>query len=474
MPTTTHNSNITVNVTLDPSPLQEAGFGTVLLLVDEASNSLDGDVVATFTSYEDAVTYNTGGFISASTLAAAAVVFSQRPKPAEFKVGACELSTVAAVKAELDMGEVGTGAFDTILQAHTAGEAGNAITVELVGDSGAGVSITQDGTAITIHYDPGTSTVGNVETAITALSGANDIIDVKTAGTGATVLSADDDAVSPTALAGGVDAVDSGYDDGLTACIEADPDFYGVCLASRDAADVADVAVLVEASTKKMLLAFQSGDADWLDGDVPAGLSSIDSNERAAAFYHDDSDAWAELGFIANRLVYDPDERSAPWHGFPIAGVDSYGTAPTAAERLAAIEDAHINLGLPYGGESFVADPGVNLNNRPLDEILTADWFATRLQERTAVLVVQHGARGEKIVVSKAGQKKILALIDGLLQQGVAAGHFVEGQTSAVAEAITSADLAARRMRFTVRAQLAVSARLFVFNCYFSRDPISE
>jgi len=474
MPTTTHNPNITVNVTLDPSPLQEAGFGTVLLLVDLASNSLDGEGVSTFTSYEDALAYNTAGYISSSTLAAAAVVFSQRPKPSAFKVGACDLTTAAAVKASKDMGDVGTGAFDTVLEAHTAGEAGNDITVELVGDSGSGVTITRSGTAITIHYDPGVSTVANVETAITALAGANDIIDVKTGGTGATVLSADDDAVSPVNLAGGVDADTDGYDDGLTACIAIDPDFYGVALASRDADDVAAVATLIEASSKKMLLVFQSGDADWLAGDVPAGLSSIDSNERAAGFYHDDSTAWADLGFLANRLVYDPDERSAPWHGFPIAGVDSYSTAPTAAERLAAIEDAHINLGLPYGGEDFVADPGVNLNNRPLDEILTADWFATRLQERTAVLVVQHGARGEKIVVSKAGQKKILALIDGLLQQGVAAGHFVEGQTSAAAEAITSADLTARRMRFTVRAQLAVSARLFVFNCYFSRDPITE
>lgn len=64
------------------------------------------------------------------------------------------------------------------------------------------------GNAVTVHYTPGTTTVGDVETLIGALSGDDDIIGVKTAGTGATgatVLQAGD-AFGPTALSGGLAA----------------------------------------------------------------------------------------------------------------------------------------------------------------------------------------------------------------------------------------------------------------------------
>jgi hypothetical protein len=90
------------------------------------------------------------------------------------------------------------GDLDTIIEAHTAGIAGNLISITVVGDSAAaaGVTIEVDGNFVVIHYESGVSTVGDVETAITALAGADDIIDVKTAGTGATVLTAPGDDVA--------------------------------------------------------------------------------------------------------------------------------------------------------------------------------------------------------------------------------------------------------------------------------------
>lgn len=113
-----------------------------------------------------------------------------------------------ATQASKDFGTVGAGNFDSVLEAVVEGYAGNAITVELVGDSGlgAGVDIDVVGSVVTIHYESGVSTVGDIETAIAALAGADDIIDVKTAGTGATVLTAPADDSGPTALAGGMAA----------------------------------------------------------------------------------------------------------------------------------------------------------------------------------------------------------------------------------------------------------------------------
>lgn len=114
-----------------------------------------------------------------------------------------------AVKASLDLGTLAGGDCDTVVEAHIAGVAGNSITVSLTGDSGPGAGVTIDPVvagAVAIHYESGVSTVGNVETAITALSGADDVIDVKTPGTGATVLTSPGDDFVATSLAGGANA----------------------------------------------------------------------------------------------------------------------------------------------------------------------------------------------------------------------------------------------------------------------------
>lgn len=117
------------------------------------------------------------------------------------------LAAVAdAVRASLDLDTV-TGDLDTIVEAVELGVAGNDITVEVVGDSGAaeGVTIDEDLDALTvvIHFETAVSTVGDVETAITATA---TLIQVKTAGTGATVLdAATDETAAPEPLVGGVD-----------------------------------------------------------------------------------------------------------------------------------------------------------------------------------------------------------------------------------------------------------------------------
>lgn len=102
-------------------------------------------------------------------------------------------------KAELDLADAGLGALDTVVRAATAGSDGNSITVSLVADSVDGVTIEEDGTDVTIHVEDSVSTVADVEAAITADA---TLIEVKTAGTGATVLDSDDE-FSAASLASG-------------------------------------------------------------------------------------------------------------------------------------------------------------------------------------------------------------------------------------------------------------------------------
>lgn len=114
-------------------------------------------------------------------------------------------STQTAARGTLDL-STKTADDDTVLEAVTGGSAGNSITIAMVADSVAGVSIAVVPAAktVVIHFQDGVSTVANVETAIAALAGANKIVRTKTTGTGATVLHAVTDEFAATPLAGGV------------------------------------------------------------------------------------------------------------------------------------------------------------------------------------------------------------------------------------------------------------------------------
>lgn len=114
----------------------------------------------------------------------------------------------AAAKASLALDPLTTGNMDTELEATSAGTAGNSLTIELVHSAGAANAgtLSRVGNAFTFTYKGGTTTVGDFESAVTALAGADDLIAVKTSGTTTDVLSATLDLLSPTALAGGIDA----------------------------------------------------------------------------------------------------------------------------------------------------------------------------------------------------------------------------------------------------------------------------
>lgn len=358
----THDTNITVTVTLAPAATQVAGFGNVLLLVPLATNSLNGLRVAVYTSYEDMQTARTAGYISAATLEAGRVAFAQRPKIAKFKVGYVDLAA------------------------------------------------------------------GTPETYSTA----------------------------------------------LTACIAFDSDFYGVCLDSRVAATITALGATIEAATKRMILVAQNSSSSWLASGLPAGITG--ARDRTAYVYHSADSAWNDVAWACNRLSFDPDTISAPWDGHSLSEVAAI-TPITEAQRLFVIGN-YANLGLPLGGSSFVMDPGVNSDNRPLYEIVTTDWFATRLRERLGAMLVKRANAGQKVPVSAIGQTLCLGVIQGLYDQATAGDspHFIvpdEDDAPIVAEDITDADRAARTMRFTVRGQIAVSARKFTINLYASTDALS-
>jgi hypothetical protein len=123
--------------------------------------------------------------------------------------GASRNNTNAGVRSFLDLGTLAAGNLDTVVERGVQGIAGDSWTIAATGDSApaAGVTIDVDTTleTVLIHYESAVSTVLDVETAIAALAGDDDVIEVLTAGTPGTVLTAPGDNFAATALAGGID-----------------------------------------------------------------------------------------------------------------------------------------------------------------------------------------------------------------------------------------------------------------------------
>lgn len=263
------------------------------------------------------------------------------------------------------------------------------------------------------------------------------------------------------------------YADGLAALKAKTTDFYGVAIESRADADIVSITGAVE-TDGFLFCVCQSDDTTLLTAGYPAGLAAVENLEYSALVWHDDDSEWAAECFLANRLVFDPDEGSAPWDA-PISAVANHTTQLTQSQKD-ALDGNAVNYGLPYGTSDYFIDAGVNTSGRPIYEILTAAWFETRLVERVSALKVQLSARGHKITVTKDGQRRIGAVIEELFEQATdgESPHFVPGQYVLTYEPITSADLTAQKLRFSGQAQYAVGARLFGFNFHFGRDPVVE
>ena len=353
----THNDNISITVNLSAVPAQEAGFGTVLLMVPLAQNSLNGVRSVRYTSYAEALAAQTAGYISSGTLAAINVAFAQRPAPADILVGRVDLAGSPA------------------------------------------------------------------ETYATA----------------------------------------------LPLIIAHDGNFYGICTTTRTGADVEALALVVETYDK--LYVSQSSDADWLTSGYPSAFTDLEDLENSATVYHTTSTEWADVAWLAGALAWDPDVQSIPWDR-PVKGVAAYTSDLTSAQKAFAKAN-NANPMLAYGGAAAFIDPGTNHAGRPVSDLLTSHWLKIRLRERLAALKVRESTAGRKIPMTKAGQMQVMGELTALFAQGVQAGHFVEGQTEVTPLTITSSDLTAQRFRFSARAQLLSSGRVFQFTINVGTDALT-
>lgn len=276
---------------------------------------------------------------------------------------------------------------------------------------------------------------------------------------------------SPHASEVGVIRVDvtggEGYDDALSAAEAGGLDFYGVALDTRAIAGITEASTWIEAREK--ILVCQSADSSWLDAGVPTGTPGFDdlvNNRRTAVLYHPTGTIAADFAWLSNRLAFNPETASPPWS----TGLSSFaGYALTSTQR-AAVEANKANAILPYGPASLYVDPGVMIDGTPIYEIVSRDWLARTIRAEIAAFVVAEHAAGRKIPVNEIGQGQIAGILTAIGIRGVAAQHFGPDPAGnfpngfkIIPLPISTADLAARRLRFKCSFYLATAGRVFDF-----------
>lgn len=250
------------------------------------------------------------------------------------------------------------------------------------------------------------------------------------------------------------------YAQALAACIVADPDFFGVCIDSRDSAVIEAVALAVEAlgTTAPRLFMAQSKVAGLLATPFPSALEDLVGLKWTALVYHDeDAEPFAEA-YLAFGLSKDLDAESGTWL-LDVVAVDGL-TASISETQLAALRTNNVNVGLPHGTAVKYVAPGVTMNGLPIYHAVTSAWFTSRVRDSLIDARVKASARGQKIVLDETGQAIAFSAVSQWLIRGAAGAspHFLPGQYEVTLPTITDADRSARQIRVNSRATFAEDA----------------
>jgi ketosteroid isomerase-like protein len=282
-------------------------------------------------------------------------------------------------------------------------------------------------------------------------------------------------------LVGNVNTAGSeSYGAGLLAVTADDPVFYLVVIDSHAAADIVSVANTVETMNDKAAAAdagypfkycffvAQSSDATIKTGSLPGGLATLAGKEYTQLAYYSDDAVWfnaAHQGPLSANLS----QSSPTWTYFPVKGIAAE-TGVTNDERV-AMEAIYVDMALPMGNTTngaCVMGPGLTQANRQVPDVITAAWLATNLQIAIANMMVETAAVNQRITVTAAGQTAVVGAIQGVISTALQTGAILaadrDGNIGYVVTAlpITDADIAAKRLRFTVAVLLPQSAQYVV------------
>lgn len=287
-------------------------------------------------------------------------------------------------------------------------------------------------------------------------------------------------AINPTV--GAVYFPDAGYtgsypwDQYLSSLDAVTSNWFALCADWRSGAYIQDIGEAVEAFDRDIIYLAQTSDRKGYSTTTFAADSNwaaIDGYERTGWVYHDVDNEYADVAWAAGRMTFDLDEVSPSMEAV-LKTVATYNRKLTASQ-FAAIKANKGNLVAQYptGSANPYLSPGVNATGRPFYEMITKYWFIKRLTDAMANTRVSFTSQGRKIPVSREGQNICLGVLRGIVNKGIAAGHF-ENDPNMVIEAlaITNTDFSLGRLRFRAILKLAVDATQFEFNVNMTRSAL--
>lgn len=421
------NANVQVTVTTDAPPVSQAGFGVPLFAADAAS--LGGGFVERVRYYSTNDEAQADADLSVAAKAALASMFAQNPHVDSAAVGRIE-----ADEAQID--EVTfTGTTATAAEVFTISINGTDYTFPAVG--GETPTALAAALAPLVNADPNVSAVAALGVVtITAL----------VAGEAFTTTVATDSATIAMAEATTNENVSIATE--LSAVVAESPDWYGLCIESRDALQIERAAAWTESAGR--LFVAQTSDSDVITAamsDVVSTLAGL-SYRRTLGIYHANDAQYADAALLGLKLAADPDEITTFWKYATLAGIAVDDLTSTQRDNVLGKGG---NVYLPFFGQASIAN-GYMVDGNPADLLITIDWVTARISEAIAQRFLSASNANDKIPYTDAGIQIFASIVRKVLVVGEGIGHFTPDTsevTAPLASAVTSADKANRILRIS-------------------------
>lgn len=380
---------VSVTITQESTPISQEGFGTPLILGDNATGW--SDLVKDFSTLQEVL--DEGFLTTDEEYIAARAILSQNPKVPLFKIG----------KRGAQVAMVQTLTFSAAL-----------VTGNLIDGKIGGVAITQ----VPFNTDNAT-TLADLATEIqssplvaTAVSNGVDTITV-TAQTPGIPSTASDFLVtggaSQALVAIATTTANHGVEEDIADIQEEDDDWYGLILTDRTQAVVEIAAAYIE--TQKKLFITASDDADLLDDLVTTDIASVvqaNNYRRTAVLYSGTPEDFPDAAWMGKLFPFDPG--SETWKFKTLAGIVADDI--TSAQK-ANLKAKNCNFYTTVGGQDMTAEGVVGVGEF-IDIIRGIDWLESTIA--TDVFFVLKNTL--KIPYTDAGIAVIENRVRGALKKG--------------------------------------------------------
>jgi hypothetical protein len=419
---------VSVSIALAPTPQGLAGFGSLLMLSDQASTGPNPITTTERVRQYSSMSAVAADFPDGEINKAATAYYAQQPKPIYFLVGLqAGVSTSASARGSSP-----------------------AVLAELQAVSAGGFSITIDGTPVVITAVDLSSVVSLSEAATII----NDALDAQLVGTTCYIdANGRCNIISPTTgvtstitvatadvggLATALHMLDATLEQGnteesatqaLSKCEEVNTSFYGVVLDSNmDDVEETVLAVSdwVQARTK-VFFNTTSDSAVLANGNetTVAGLIDAKSNSRTLSVYAPSVGSYAGAS-VAGRAFTVNFEGTNTTITLMYKKLPTIPVAKLTSTQNAKLQEINCNVFLDVGGNSFFAESKM-AGGGYFDTVHGTDWLQNRIETDVFNLLYTSNT---KVPYTDTGISMIIQKVEQGLRQGVTNGLIAPGNTT--------------------------------------------